>query len=101
MKQYVPVIRLDELMSALPGEGDAQMLRAAIVAELDAVNLYQQMAGRAKSKKVRMLLLDLAEEEQVHVGELQALLDSVSDTDAAMVGKGRAEAVDKFKVKNK
>ena len=53
---------------------DKEILRAAIIAELDAINLYEQMAHMTKSKNIRKLLLDVAREEKTHVGEFQTLL---------------------------
>lgn len=51
-----------------------EILRAAIVAELDAINLYEQMANLTENDEVRRVLLDVAKEEKTHVGEFQTLL---------------------------
>jgi rubrerythrin len=53
---------------------DKEILRAAIIAELDAVNLYEQMAALTENKHVKKVLLDIAKEEKTHVGEFQTLL---------------------------
>jgi len=53
---------------------DKQILRTAILAELDAINLYEQMANLTDNKNLKMVLLDVAEEEKEHVGEFQYLL---------------------------
>ncbi len=53
---------------------DKEILRAAIIAELDAVNLYEQMAALAGDANIKRVLLDIAREEKTHVGEFQALL---------------------------
>jgi rubrerythrin len=53
---------------------DREILRDAIIAELDAINLYEQMADMSQNKNIRKLLLDVAKEEKTHVGEFQALL---------------------------
>jgi rubrerythrin len=53
---------------------DKQILRAAIIAELDAVTLYEQLAAMTEDQKLKALLLDVAKEEKTHVGEFQALL---------------------------
>jgi rubrerythrin len=53
---------------------DREILRAGIIAELDAINLYEQMAVLAKKKHIRTILLDIAKEEKAHVGEFQTLL---------------------------
>lgn len=53
---------------------DSQILRAAIIAELDAINLYEQMALKTPDNDLQEVLLDVAKEEKTHVGEFQALL---------------------------
>jgi len=53
---------------------DKEILRAAIIAELDAINLYEQMAGITQNRNIKRLLLDVAREEKTHVGEFQTLL---------------------------
>ncbi|MGQ9510229.1 MAG: ferritin family protein [Thermodesulfobacteriota bacterium] len=45
---------------------DKEILRAAIIAELDAINLYGQMADMTQNKNIRKLLLDVAREEKTH-----------------------------------
>ena len=51
-----------------------EILRAAIIAELDAVNLYEQMAALTDDEHIKTILLDIAKEEKTHVGEFQTLL---------------------------
>ncbi len=53
---------------------DKEILRVGIIAELDAVSLYEQMAATTENKNIRKVLLDIAKEEKTHVGEFQALL---------------------------
>jgi len=53
---------------------DKEILRSAIMAELDAINLYEQMAEMTSNAKIRNVLLDIAKEEKTHVGEFQTLL---------------------------
>ncbi len=53
---------------------EREILRAGIIAELDAINLYEQMAAMTDNKKIRKVLLDIAKEEKTHVGEFQTLL---------------------------
>ena len=35
-----------------------------MIAELDAINIYEQMANLAKSEEIRKVLLDIAREEK-------------------------------------
>jgi rubrerythrin len=51
-----------------------EILRAAIIAELDAINLYEQMAALTDDEDIRKVLLDIAREEKTHVGEFQTIL---------------------------
>lgn len=53
---------------------DNEILRAGIIAELDAINFYEQMAGKAQDENIKKILLDIAREEKTHVGEFQRLL---------------------------
>ena len=53
---------------------DREILRAAIIAELDAISFYEQMAALTKDANLKEILLDVAKEEKTHVGEFQALL---------------------------
>jgi len=71
---------------------DKEILRAAIIAELDAINLYEQMANRTKSKNIRNLLLDVAREEKTHVGEFQTLLLMEDKEQERELEAGRKEA---------
>jgi rubrerythrin len=53
---------------------DKEILRAALIAELDAINLYEQMADLTEDEGVKEVLLEVAREEKTHTGEFQALL---------------------------
>jgi len=63
-----------DLNKIKPEEIDKEILRSAIIAELDAINLYEEMAAIAKNKDIKTVLLDVAKEEKEHVGEFQTLL---------------------------
>lgn len=53
---------------------DKEVLRVGIIAELDAINLYEQMAAMTENENIKKILLDIAKEEKTHVGEFQTLL---------------------------
>ena len=53
---------------------DKEILRAAIIAELDAVSLYEQLASMTQNDHIKQVLLDVAKEEKTHVGEFQTML---------------------------
>ncbi len=71
-------IKRKEISEIYTGAVERAMLQekqdAITRCELDAVNLYEQMAALAENKHVKMVLLDIAKEEKTHVGEFQALL---------------------------
>jgi rubrerythrin len=70
---------------------DNEILRAAIIAELDAVNLYEQMAALTENKHIKTILLDLAKEEKTHVGEFQALLLTTDKQQERELTEGKKE----------
>ena len=70
---------------------DREILRAAIIAELDAINLYEQMADISQNKNIRKLLLDVAREEKTHVGEFQTLLLAEDPQQKEELEEGRRE----------
>jgi rubrerythrin len=53
---------------------DKEILRAALIAELDAINLYEQMADLTEDERIKKVLLEVAREEKTHTGEFQTLL---------------------------
>jgi rubrerythrin len=53
---------------------DREILRLAMIAELDAISLYEQLAAATENEDIKKILLDVAKEEKTHVGEFQTLL---------------------------
>jgi len=76
---------------------DKELLRAAIIAELDAINLYEQMANLTASKDLKTIFLDVAREEKTHVGEFQALLLQKDKEQQHELEKGKEEVDDLLK----
>ena len=70
---------------------DKEILRAGIIAELDAVNLYEQMASLTKNDAIRASLLDIGKEEKTHVGEFLALLLQLDQEQANELAHGKRE----------
>jgi rubrerythrin len=70
MLSQIP-INLDKIAKK---DVDKEILRAAVIAELDAINLYEQMANLAEDAGLKKVLLDIAREEKTHVGEFQTML---------------------------
>jgi rubrerythrin len=75
---------------------DKEILRQSIIAEHDAINLYEQMAAKSKNPKLRGVLLDVAKEEKTHTGEFQALLEKLDTEHAKELEEGAEEVQDKI-----
>ncbi len=70
---------------------DHEILRAGMIAELDAINMYEQMAAMAKNKHIREMLLDVAKEEKTHMGEFQAMLLKMDKEQSKELEEGKKE----------
>lgn len=75
---------------------DKEILRVAVIAELDAINLYEQMANLASDETLKKVLLDIAREEKTHVGEFQTMLLEADKEQEKELAAGRAE-IDELK----
>jgi len=53
---------------------DKEIARLGMIAELDAVNLYEQLAAMTENAVLKKALLYIAREEKTHIGEFEALL---------------------------
>jgi rubrerythrin len=70
------------MLSTIPGDLsklskenlNQELLRIAIIAELDAINLYEQLAALSDDADIKKVFLDIAKEEKTHVGEFQTML---------------------------
>jgi len=76
---------------------DKEILRAALIAELDAINLYEEMAALAKDKNIKAVLLDVAKEEKEHVGEFQTLLLMFDKEQVEELKEGKEEVEELIK----
>ncbi len=72
-------------------EIEKEVLRLAIIAELDAINLYEQMAAMVKDEKIKAVLGDIANEEKTHVGEFLTLLLKLDEKQVEEIEKGKKE----------
>ncbi|HLC87348.1 MAG TPA: ferritin family protein [Candidatus Nanoarchaeia archaeon] len=70
---------------------DKEILRLGIIAELDAVNLYEQMSAMTKNQDIKKILSDIAKEEKTHVGEFQALLLELDKEQLKEIDKAKKE----------
>jgi rubrerythrin len=72
-------------------ELNKEILRFGIIAELDAINLYEQLAVMTENANIRKVFLDIAKEEKTHVGEFQTLLLEEDKEQAKELEEGKKE----------
>ena len=70
---------------------DKEILRVGMIAELDAVNLYEQLAAATDNKDLKAVLMDIAREEKTHMGEFQTLLLRLDKQQVEELKAGREE----------
>ena len=70
---------------------DNEILRLGMIAELDAVSLYEQLAAMTETPALKEILLDIAKEEKTHLGEFQALLLQQDPEQVKELEKGKKE----------
>jgi len=79
---------------------DKEVLRVAIIAELDAINLYEEMAAMVKNENIKAVLLDVAKEEKEHVGEFLALLLQLDPEQVKELEGGKKEVEELLRKKH-
>lgn len=78
-------------------EETERAIRQGQIAELDAINTYDQISQSTRNPEVKHLFKDVAEEEKVHQGEFKKAIDSLSPNDESDVAEGEKEAAPTFK----
>jgi rubrerythrin len=72
-------------------ELNMEIMRTAIMAELDAINLYEQLAAQTDDASLKKVLLEVAGEEKTHVGEFETMLLRIDEEQARELEKGKQE----------
>ena len=70
---------------------DKEICRVGMIAELDAVNLYEQLAAMTTNNDIKKILLDIAGEEKTHLGEFETILLRLDKEQVKESEKGRKE----------
>jgi len=87
MLSQIP-INLDKIKK---GDLDKEIVRVGMIAELDAVSLYEQLAVMTENEVIKKVLLDIAKEEKTHMGEFQTLLLKEDSEQVKELEEGRKE----------
>ena len=85
---------LNETLSSemhLNDKTDDELLRMAIIAEQDAIVLYQLMPRKVNNSKVKEVLLDITKEEKIHIGEFKGLLELLDKDELSTEKQGKKE----------
>jgi len=70
---------------------DKEILRVGMIAELDAVSFYEQLAVMTENENIKKVLMDIAKEEKTHVGEFEALLLKIDKEYERELEEGKKE----------
>jgi len=70
---------------------DKEILRLGMIAELDAVSLYEQLAAMTEDMTIKKVLMDIVKEEKTHVGEFETLLLERDPEQVKELEKGKEE----------
>lgn len=68
-----------------------EILRYALLAELDAISLYEQFAEMTDDENIKKVMLDVAREEKEHVGEFQTMLLRLDKEQVEKMKDGKEE----------
>ena len=68
-----------------------EILRLGMIAELDAISLYEQLAALTEKEILKKVFLDIAKEEKTHVGEFETLLLEIDKEQEEELDKGKEE----------
>lgn len=71
-------------------------LRLSVCAEEEATQLYDLIAEYVDDDQIKKIMKDVANEEQVHIGEFQKLLDLYEEDEVKLVEEGKQEAEEKM-----
>lgn len=66
-------------------------LRLNLAAEEEAVHLYMAHADATDNELAKAVLKDIADEERVHAGEFQRLINILLDDEEKLLAEGAAE----------
>ncbi len=80
-----------EPLSGINENRVSEAIRLAAIAELDAINLYLQLASGINDESIRKVLFDVANEEKTHFGEFLELLKKYDKEQITELEKGSKE----------
>jgi len=85
----------------LSKEEMVRILRFSIAAEYEAVQMYEQAAEASDNFLFKRIMLDIANEEKVHAGELLRVLFELDENEKKFMDKGFDEVQEIIKTPSK
>jgi len=79
------------LSKVSPENIDRQILRVGMIAELDAVSFYEQMAAETQNPDIKKVLMDIAKEEKTHIAEFETMLLKIDEEQVKENEEGKKE----------
>lgn len=80
-----------DLSKVAKSDINKEIARAGMIAELDAVSFYEQMAVMATDAVLKKVLLDIAKEEKTHIAEFETMLLKLDKEQVQENAKGKKE----------
>ena len=93
-ERFLKIAQHLENVKTLPALTDREVARAirdAVIAEEGAINQYETVVDSTENEKVKEVLQEIADEEKVHVGELQTLLSMLLEDEDELLEEGASE----------
>lgn len=81
-----------DLDGDLTKEEEIRALRFAMAAEMETIQLYEQLANASSNKMFKKVMLSIVDEEKVHVGEFMKTLFTLAPGEKIKYGEGFKEA---------
>lgn len=100
VRKYVSAAQFTDPHSQMDQEGIytkeelIRALRQDLAAEEEAASLYDAHAAMCDDEQVKKVILEIADEERVHIGEFQELIERLSKEEKDLIQKGRDEVKD-------
>lgn len=82
----------NNLNKKLTKEELIRTIRFSIAAEFEAIQLYEQIIESTDDNQVKKLLKEISDDEKIHVGNFNLLLENLSPKEKEFYNEGKTEA---------
>jgi uncharacterized protein len=91
-------LQLVKKMDELDDRGLTRAIRDAIIAEELAIKQYEKIVDSTSDSSAKSVLQHIADEERVHVGELQTLLNMMLKDEQKLLDEGKKEVEEELRL---